>query len=179
MRIHMVAAAIVLLAVPGCRLDRRTELLENQYLVARLDNTAAAQQHLEEELQRELLHVDRLERELERLLTQEESLAIETTDMELVVEEALAELEELELEAEEIARQGGEKMAQIEADRARLVAVRESGDRARIEAAVAELRGELDLLEAALAALPAAEPATPEPTAPVPEGKDAPPPDDG
>lgn len=161
-----ILAGAALLSTTACRLDRRTELLEDQYLAARLDNTIASQAHLEEEYRRELSHVNALTAEVADLMAEEEALAVEADDAFLRVEESRARLAEIEadrLAAEEAAANSlaaekarvGELLGEAESTRT-------PTDRTGLEARIAALQAELARLGQALEALPPPAEETPE-----------------
>jgi len=161
-RIYGLVACAALLTSTGCRLDRRTELLEDQYLVARLDNTIASQAHLEEEYRRELSHVNELNAEVAELMAQEEVLALEAGEANARILEAQARLDEVEaarLAAEEAAEKS---LAAEKAKVAELLgeqeATRTPVDRAGLEARIAALEAELARLGQVLAQTPVESP---------------------
>lgn len=84
--------ALVALTAPGCKLERQSDLMGPQYLGREIDNTVADQMTLQQELQREQVHVARLNAEVGKLRAREEALSREALDLEARIDDALARI---------------------------------------------------------------------------------------
>lgn len=76
-RIALLFACSMLSAFPACRLEHKQDLRDQEKLIARRDNSAAARLSLLEEIERERSHVRAIDDEIARLRADEEVLAQE------------------------------------------------------------------------------------------------------
>lgn len=150
-RFALLLTCCVLGTVPACRLEREQDLRDQEKLIARRDNSAAARATLLEEIERERSHVRAIDDEIARLRGEEEVLA-----QELATEREAHGAMQRSLDEARAARVALEAELKAEQDlaaatTAAIAAAKTPQDKAALEARLAALMAEVKRIEELLA----------------------------
>ncbi|MBK6939873.1 MAG: hypothetical protein IPH13_06635 [Planctomycetes bacterium] len=153
-RIAVLLSCCVVGAVPACRLERKQDLRDQEKLIARRDNTAAARATLLEEIERERSHLRAIDDEIARLRGDEEVLA-----QELAAEREAHGAMQRSLGEARAARVALEAELKAEQDlaaatTAAIAQAKTPQDKAALEARLAALTAEVKRIEELLANTP-------------------------
>lgn len=153
-RFALLLTCCVVGTLPACRLERKQDLRDQEKLIARRDNSAAARATLLEEIERERSHVRAIDDEIARLRGEEEVLA-----QELATEREAHGAVKRSLDEARAARVALEAELKAEQDlaaatTAAIAEAKTPQDKAALEARLAALTAEVKRIEELLAKTP-------------------------